>query len=300
MELQRLRGFYWTAQLGSVSGAAQMLHLSQSAVSHQLRALEAELGAKLYVRSGRDGITLTPDGERLVRYARQVVHAVDDLRSEFAETRGTPGGTVRIAAFRGIATHSLPAIVKRFRSSYPQVRLVISSRALDTAILSLVAGGEVDLGITASWNRFGGLHYLEYVSHEMYACTATDHPWAGRSESLTLEEIAGQPLVLYDQGTAIRMRIDRVFARHDLQPEVPISVGGSQALLEFVKIGLGVGIVSGLVAGQKRNPGLATIPVTALFGKLGYGFVFPRGRFLSAAVRAFMESAGVASDRIPG
>ncbi|MEN8008661.1 MAG: LysR family transcriptional regulator, partial [Candidatus Krumholzibacteriota bacterium] len=265
MDLQRLRGFYWTAQLGSVSGAAQMINVSQSAISHQLRSLEEELGTKLYERSRR-GIVLTTDGERLVRYARLVVHTVDDLQSEFSEIQGRPHGTVRIAAFRGIATHSLPAIVKRFHQAHPRVRLDISSRAFDSGTLQQVADGQADLGITASWNEFGDLRYLEYTSFDMFACTCADHPWAGRTEPLTLAELAAKPLVLYEKGTAIRQRLDRVFDQESLQPQVPISVGGSQALLEFVKIGLGVGIVSGLVAGPERDPDLHVIPVSELFG----------------------------------
>jgi DNA-binding transcriptional LysR family regulator len=298
MDLQKLRGFYWAAQLGSVSGAAQMMHVTQSAISHQLRSLEEELGAKLYERF-RHGITLTPDGERLVLYARKVVHSVDDLQSEFAENRGQPYGTVRLAAFRGIATHSLPAIVKHFYDRHPNVRLVISSRAFDAATLNMIAGGQADLGITASWNEFGGMHYLEYVSYDVFACTRKDHPWVDRTEPLTLEELSRQPLLMYEQGTAIRNRLDQVFARHELKPEVPISVGGSQALLEFVKIGLGVGIVSGLVAGREDDPELNVIPVSHLFGNLGYGFVLPRGRYLSAAAQAFLESAGIAREFLP-
>lgn len=298
MDLQRLRGFYWTAQLGTVSGAAQMIHVTQSAISHQLRSLEAELGTKLYKRS-RSGVTLTPDGERLVKYARKVIHAVDDLKSDFAESRDRPHGTVRIAAFRGIATHSLPAIVKLFHDRHPHVRLVISSRAFDTATLNLITAGEADLGITASWNEFGGMHYLEYVSYDVFACTSRDHPWAGRTEPVTLEELSREPLLMYEKGTAIRTRLDQVFARHDLKPEIPISVGGSQALLEFVKIGLGVGIVSGLVAGREHDPDLNVMPVSDLFGNLGYGFVLPRGRFLTSAAQAFLESAGIAPEFLP-
>lgn len=298
MDLQRLRGFYWTAQLGSVSGAAQMIHVTQSAISHQLRSLETELGVKLYERA-RHGVNLTPDGERLVKYARKVVHAVDDLKSDFAESSGHLFGTVRIAAFRGIATHSLPAIVKHFHDRHPSVRLVISSRAFDAVTLKLISGGEADLGITASWNEFRGMHYLEYVSYDVFACTRRDHPWAGRTEPLTLGELAREPLLMYEKGTAIRSRLDQVFTRNDLKPEVPISVGGSQALLEFVKIGLGVGIVSGLVTGREQDPDLNVIPVSHLFGNLGYGFVLPRGRFLSSAAQAFLESAGIAPEFLP-
>lgn len=299
MDLQRLRGFYWTGQLGSVSGAAQMIHVSQSAISHQLRSLEEELGAKLYQRTRR-GIALTPDGVRLMEYARRVVHAVDDLQSDFADMPGRPRGTIRIAAFRGIATHTLPAITQRFHAAHPDVRLVISSRAFDAILLDMVVRGEADLGAVASWNDFRGLRYLEFASYDMVACTAPDHPWVGRSEPLTLEELARESLVLYEPGTAIRNRLDQIFNRSALRPEVAVSVGGSQALLEFVKIGLGVGLVSTLVAAPGRDPALHVLPVSDLLGKLGYGFVLPRGRYVSLTVRAFLASAGIVTERTAG
>lgn len=296
MDLQRLRGFYWTAQLGSVTAAAQMIHVSQSAISHQLRSLETELGAKLYERTRR-GIALTPDGVRLMEYARRVVQAVDDLESDFADQSGRPRGTIRIAAFRGIATHVLPAMTQRFHAAYPDVRLIIASRAVDTNLLDMVTRGEVDLGAVASWNHFRDMHYLEFASYDMVVCTASDHPWANRTDPPTLEELAREPLVLYEPGTAIRNRLEQIFHRHDLRPDVAVSVGGSQALLEFVKIGLGVGLVSSLVAAPGRDPDLHVLPVSDLFGKLGYGFVLPRGRYVSVTLQAFLASAGVSSER---
>lgn len=293
MDLRKLKGFYWSAQLGSVSGAAQMTHVSQSAISHQLKSLEAELGVKLYHRAGR-GITLSSEGQRLLVYARQVVHAVEDLQGEFAEVGGQPRGTIRIAAFRGMATFSLPEITRHFLARHPQVGLSIASRAFDSDILKLVTQGQADLGITASWNDFQGVDYRPFLSFKMFVCTAEDHPWGLRQEPLTLKELATQPLILYEEGTAIRDRLDQVFSLNNLQPTVPIAVGGSQALLEFVKIGLGVGIVSGLVIDTARTLGLHAIDVTDLFGQLGYGFVLPRGRYVTAATRAFLESAGAA------
>lgn len=298
MDLQKLRGFYWTAHFGSVSSAARMIHISQSAVSHQLKSLEAELGAKLYERTRR-GITLTPEGERLLEYARTVIQVVEDLCHEFDDLRGRPAGLVRLAAFRGITTYSLPDIVQRFNTAHPLVRLRITSKIRDSEILDLTRAGEVDLGVTSSWNDFTGLAFLPYADFDMYACTARDHPWAERRERLTLGDLAGQPLLLYEQGTAIRARIDQIFASHGVVPDVTVEAGGSQALVEYVKRGLGVGIVSGLVLDDGRDPDLHTIPITDLFGELGYGFVARAGRYLPRAVRAFLETAGVDPRRLP-
>jgi DNA-binding transcriptional LysR family regulator len=280
-----------------VSAAARKLHVSQSAVSHQLRSLEEELGAKLYERVHR-GIRLTAAGELLLGHARTVIQSVEDLQEEFADLRGQPRGTLRLAPFRGIAVFSLPDIVQRYHARYPRVRLVVSSKSFDREILHLTEAGEVDLGITASWNEFGALEYLEYVSYEMYACMSYEHPWVGRTEALTLADLAEQNLLLYEQGTAIRAHIDRVFARRDIRPEVTVEAAGSHALVEYARRGLGVGVISGLVMEGGRDPALHTIPVTDLFGRLGYGFVLRPRHHLPAAARALLEVAGVAPERL--
>jgi LysR family cys regulon transcriptional activator len=298
VDLQKLRGFYWTAHYGSISRAARRIHVSQSAVSHQLKALETELGARLHERTRR-GVTLTPEGELLLGYAHDVVRCVEDLQQEFADRRGRPTGTVSLAAFRGITVYTLPDIVHRFHTLYPEVRLVVSSKSLDSEILRLTAAGDVDLGITSSWNEFADLDYLESATYEMYACTARNHPWVGQVDRLSLQDLAEHPLLLYEQGTAIRTRIDTVFSRHDIEPDVVLEAGGWRALIEYVKRGLGVGIVSGLVLAESRDPDLCLFPVSRLFGRLGYGFVMRTGHYLSSAVRAFLDVAGVSADRLP-
>ncbi len=297
MDLQKLRGFYWTARLGRVSAAAEKLHLSQSAISHQLKALEETLGAKLYERTGR-GIVPTAEGERLYTHARTVLHALDDLRAEFDDLQARPRGRLRLAAFRGIAVFTLPDIVQRYHARHPEVRLVVSAVNADREILRRVADGEVDLGVCTAWNDFEGLDYLEFASYDMYACVARDHPWAARPEPPTLADLAAQPLLLYERGTAIRDRIDRRFEAAGLHPRVAIEACGANALLAYARRGLGVGLVSGLVPEARDDDTLRTIPATDLFGALGYGFVLRTGRYRTAATRAFLEEAGVPLDSL--
>jgi DNA-binding transcriptional LysR family regulator len=298
MEIQKLRGFYWAIQCLSFSEAAEKIHVSQSAISHQVKALEEELGVKLYERVGR-GIVPTPEGERLAHYARRILHAMDDLKSEFAELSGHPHGTIRVAAIRGMVMFHLPWIIKRFRVMHPEVRLSVSSTSIDTEILKRVGSGEADIGITSSWNEFEDVEYFETCSYDMYVCIPLDHEWVGRRTGLSLNEIVEQPLILYEKGTAERRRIDQVFARHGLQPDVRIEVGGPVALKEYVRTGLGITILSGLIFSQDHSDVIHTIPVSDLFGELGYGLVLRKGRYVSTAVREFMRAAGVAQDKIP-
>lgn len=298
MEINKLRGFFWAIQCRSLSEAAQKIHVTQSAISQQVKSLETELGTKLYERSGR-GIVPTPEGERLIHYARQILNSVDDLESEFAELSARPRGTIRLASFRGIATYQLPWIIKRFRRKHPEVKLSVASKTYDTEILAAVASGEVEVGITSSWNDFVDVEYFEILTYDMFVCTPLKHPWVGQCKRLSLNEIAEQPLILYEKGTSIRHHIDTIFAEHGLDPDVFIEVGGFQALKEYVRIGLGASIISGLMIADGSPDTIHAIPVTHLFGTLGYGLVLRRGRYVGAALREFMVSAGVAPERIP-
>jgi DNA-binding transcriptional LysR family regulator len=125
------------------------------------------------------------------------------------------------------------------------------------------------------------------------------HPWVQRREPLSLNEIAENPLILYEQGTSIRGHIDEVFGAHGLHPDISIEVAGFLAVREYVRIGLGISIVSGLMFSGQQADVIHAIPVTELFGKIGYGIVLRKGRYLSSAVREFMRSAGVTEDRLP-
>jgi LysR family cys regulon transcriptional activator len=297
LDLQKLRGFYWAIQRLSFSEAAQKIHVSQSAVSHQVKSLEEELGVKLYERRGR-GIVATPEGERLARYAQRILNDVDDLQAEFAELSARPHGTIRISAFRGIAMFQLPWIIRRFRRAHPEVRLTVASATYDHEIIAAVAGGTADIGFASSWNNFSDVDYFEILNYDMYVCTPLNHPWVERREPLTLNEITEQPLILHEAGTSIRRRIDEVFAQHGLAPDVAIEVGGFLALQEYVRIGLGLSIISGLMIAGHRPDVIHALPATDLFGRVGYGVVLRKGRYISSAVREFIRAAGVPDARI--
>jgi LysR family cys regulon transcriptional activator len=298
LEIQKLRGFYWAVQCRSFSEAAKKIHVTQSAVSQQVKSLEEELGVKLYERVGR-GIVPTQEGERLIHYARLILNSMDDLESEFAELSARPHGTIHIAAFRGIAMHQLPWAIKRFRRKHPEVKLVVSSEVYDTAIMQAVSSGQAEIGFTSSWNDFTDVQYFEILTYSVYVCTPLNHPWVGTRGRLSLNEIAEEPLILYEKGTSIRSHIDDVFAAHGLSPDESIEVGGFLALKEYVRIGLGISISSGLMISEHEPDVIHTIDVTNLFGKLGYGIVLRKGRYVSSAVREFMHAAGVSHDQIP-
>ena len=291
MELQTLRGFYWAGVHGSFSKAGKVLNIGQSAVSHQVKVLEEELQVKLYEREGR-GITLTPAGKILMAYIDIILQTLDNIETHFAELSGALEGTVTMAAYRGIMQYKLPQIVQGFKKKNPEIRLVILNKPLDTEILDMVSGGDVDFGITSSWNDFMDLSFYEVWSYDMFLCVPENHRLAGRRR-VGLKEIVREPLILYEQENSIRRRIENVFRENNLSYNFVIETGGATVIQEYVKIGQGISIVSGLVTEATEDPSLSYIPVTEHFGKLGYGIVLKKRKYLSLPVRKFLQEVGL-------
>jgi DNA-binding transcriptional LysR family regulator len=186
----------------------------------------------------------------------------------------------------------LPRIVQAFKRKNPEVQLVILNRPLDTQILNMVSAGDVDFGITSSWNDFQDLSFYEVWSYDMFLCVPANHRLAGR-RTVALKEIVRDPLILYEKENSIRKKVEAVFKENNLSYFFEIETGGAMVILEFVKIGEGTSIVSGLVTEGTEEPALSYIPITEHFGKLGYGVVLKKRKYLSLPVRKFLQAVGV-------
>jgi len=290
MQLQQLAGFYWSGRYCSFSLAAKRLNLGQSAISHQVKALEEQLGVKLYERVGR-GIRLTPDGEILFEYAATIIQKLDDIEAHFAELAHKGSKRIELAAYRGYTMYKLPRCVEIFKRTYPEVQVSILNRILDTDILNLVLSGEIDFGITASWNDFTGMDFFPIAQYGMFLCTPPDHAFA-KKKKVNLREIAKEPLILYERQNSIRRKIDETFEKLGIWHNVIIETGGAEVIKEYVKHGLGISIISGLSLAPQDVELMYTIPVSEYFGELGYGVTIRKGKYLTSAAKEFLKILG--------
>jgi DNA-binding transcriptional LysR family regulator len=291
MELQTLRGFYWAGVYGSFSKAGKTLNLGQSAISHQVKSLEEELRVKLYQREGR-GISLTPAGKILMAYVDIILQTLDNMETHFADLSVSSEGTVTLAAYRAIMQYKLPQIVQNFKKENPDIRLVIMQKPLDSEVLEMVSSGDIDFGITSSWNDFTDISFFEVWKYDTFLCVPVNHRLAGR-RTVALTEIAREPLILYQRENSIRRRIEKVFKESNLSYNIAIETGGATVIQEYVKVGQGISIVSGLVTEATQDESLYYVPVTEHFGKLGYGVAVKKRKYLSLPVRKFLQEIGL-------
>jgi DNA-binding transcriptional LysR family regulator len=256
MTPEQLITFAAVAEHLNISRAALALHLSQPAVSGQLRLLQEEFGEPLYLRDGR-GVRLTPTGEQLAGYAARLRDTWRDALAFRDALRGLERGTLRIGATTTPASYRLPYLVAQFHGRYPEVKLETSS-GNTTDVVGML--GEVDIAL------------IEGPVGEQLPPDTAVHPWhqdeivaivprghalaqplpdaplatAEAMPSITVDALAEWPLVLREDGSGVRQVVERAFARAGVRMRVGLEIAGVEGVKEAVRAGMGIGFVSAM------------------------------------------------------
>lgn len=243
IKLSQLRALVVVAEYGNFSEAALHLEVSQSAVSHAIATLEDELGVVLFTR-GRHGATLTPIGERILGHARQMLQLLETIVKEANLDKGLQGGSVRIACFRSVATHVLPAVIAQFRSRFPKIALTITEHPSVLFVEQALREGRADIGFThlptsdefETWEILRD-EYIVLLPPTLKLQTA----------QLTWEELAASPLIFSSTNDCYTL-ICKYLALMKFPTNIAYNVNESSTMVGMVKQGLGAAIVARLAA----------------------------------------------------
>src|SRR6185369_13580491 len=178
LEVKHLKLVQAIQQERSITNAGARLHLTQSAVSHQLKEIEDRLGTPLFVRTRRD-VSLTRPGERLLNSASVVLNELQRAEEDIAEIAGAPRGAVRISTQCYTAYHWLPSFVKRYSAKYPQIAVEINVDATYRAVEAVLEGA-LDLALTNDKKEHERLRYWPIFDDELVAILPANHPLAQR------------------------------------------------------------------------------------------------------------------------
>jgi DNA-binding transcriptional LysR family regulator len=252
MNLPQLRAFAAVAETGKVTDAAADLGVSQSAVSHALASIEAELGLRLIVRD-RAGSTLTDAGAALLPHARAALDAASRLTDEAAALAGLHRGRLRIGAFP-TACQLLPPVIRAFRRRFPAVEVVLLEGS-DQEVSEWIATGITDLGVVIGPRS--GLPGVSLASDEMLAALPADHPLAGQAD-IAVADLADDPFLLSAGGCETLIR--QIHSQAGVPFAPAQSIREMTTLLAMVREGLGVSIVPELALRSGRR-GLAAAPL---------------------------------------
>lgn len=270
IKLSQLRALVAVAEQGNFSEAALALEISQSAVSHAIAALEAELGVLLFSR-GRQGAHLTPVGEQVMAHARQVLEHVEEMFKTAHLTRGLQGGQVRIASFRSVATHVLPKVIVQFQQQFPEIAVSVTDYDDYPGVEQALREGRADVGFTL-FPTSKDFETWELFQDEYLALLPTT--FEPQAEQLTWEELAAYPLIMHSDNVSCSLLIQDHCAAYGHVLKVGYRVRADSTMVGMVVQGLGAAIL----------PRLAAEPIPA--GVKVYSLPVPLFRVIGVTVLA--------------
>lgn len=249
MTADQLITFAAVAERLNISRAADALHLSQPAVSGQLRLLQDEFGEPLYRRDGR-GIRLTPSGAQLAEYAIKLRDTFRQAHAYRDALRGVARGTLRIGASTTIASYLLPYLIAEFQRRYPEVEIQTAGGNTGeiVAMLPSLDIGMIEGPVGADLPEGTGVRV--WREDEIVAIAPRGHPLAERASrpgaAPTLAEVAAYPLVMREEGSGVRQFLEQSFEAAGVAMQVALAVAGVEGVKEAVRAGMGVGFVSAM------------------------------------------------------
>ncbi len=265
MKLQQLKYIWEVARNDlNVSATAQTLYTSQPGVSKQIRLLEDELGVEVFARSGKHLTHITPAGEKIIELAGEILNQTQNIKRIAKEFSDEKKGALDIATTHTQARYALPNIIHDFIADYPDVGLHMH-QGTPMQIAEMANDGVVDFAIaTEALELFGNLIMLPCYTWNRSVVVPKDHPLASVS-SLTLEELAKQPIVTYVFGFTGRSQLDESFHAAGLEANVVFTAADSDVIKTYVRLGLGVGIVASMAYDENLDSDLVAIDASHLF-----------------------------------
>jgi DNA-binding transcriptional LysR family regulator len=287
MNLHQLEIFRAVAERGSVSRAAEALFLSQPGVSLQIKALEKSLGLHLFEKHGRS-LRLTEAGHELLKYSERIFALLDETRQVMEELGGAKRGTVKVAASTTAGIYVVPPALGAFHRANPQVKLTLDVVNRITAQERLL-NDEVDLAVMGLIEHPQDLEVAAFAPNELVVIAAPDHPLTRRRQ-IPLEALAGETLLLREQGSGTRTDVEALLAQRGINVSVMMELRSSGAIKQAVTAGLGVAVMPlGALELELLTQRVAVLDVVGFPVMRSWSLARRPGRRLSAAAEALWQ-----------
>ncbi|WP_374620424.1 LysR substrate-binding domain-containing protein [Pandoraea sp.] len=281
MRITQLRSFHAVAHHGSVTRAAQALHVSQPTMTTQIRALEETYGVELFYRHGR-GLTLTPTGKSLYAVSLRIFSDEAEALGLLKEHGGLRTGELRLGA---VGPHHAMEIVAAFQPRYPGIRISMRPGNSEEMIESLLAY-RTDVAVLARYHDDTRLHAVPYRTHPVVLLVPRAHPFA-RRRSVKLAALANEPILMREPGSTTRHALEAALHAAGVTPNVTMEIGSREAIREAVILGLGIAAVSA----REHTPDarLATVSISDARVETTTAVVCLEARRESRAIAAFLD-----------
>lgn len=284
--LRQLQVFEAAARLGGYTRAAEALHLTQPAVSMQIRQLEAQAGMPLFDQIGKK-IHLTDAGRTLYRHAQLILAQAGEAQQELEEMRGVRRGQLNITV-ASTANYFAPRLLAAFCQRHPEVKvsLDVSNRE---QILGMLAEADRDLAIMGRPPESSDLVAHPFMENPLVVIAAPDHPLAGTTR-IPLARLEAETFISREAGSGTRMAAERFFEEAGARLTTVMEMSSNEAIKQAVQAGLGLGVVSIHTLEMERMLGRLAVLDVVGFPVMRYWYVVHRpGKRFSSVARAFLD-----------
>lgn len=260
VQFQQLQYFVAVAETRHFTRAAELVHVAQPSLSQQIRSLERELGADLFLRA-RGNITLTDAGEALLPLARRILADADTARHEVQELAQLRGGRVRLGATPSVCTGLLPDVLRAFHDRYPGIRLLIEEGGSHDLVRELARGAlDLALVVLPLPTPSPALTTVELLREDLVVVSSPESPAPGRGRTVRIPDLEGERMVMFRHGYDLRELTVAACRAEGFEPDFAVEGGEMDAVLGFVRSGLGLAVVPRMVA-TRSGRGLRVTPL---------------------------------------
>ena len=287
MQIETLKVFCDLVESKSFSRAAIRNYITQSAVSQQVKNLEARFETQLLRRDGRS-VTATAAGRKFYENARAILDKFEHLQQEMKSAGQGIAGSIRVATIYSVGIYEMSVVVKSFLRIYPKVNLHVEY-SKGAQVYEDCLHGVIDLGIVPYPEARKGLRIIPLPADKLVLICAPEHPLAQR-RYIDIKELNEQNFIAFEKGLASQRAIDRLLQEHEVRVKVVMEFDNIETIKRSVEIGAGVSIVPFLsVQKEVENDSLAQVHFTDKSFYRPLGIIVRRKQSLSRAARKFIE-----------
>ncbi len=286
IDSRQLRAFLALSRTGSFTLAAKELFLSQSAVSHSMKALETDVGCRLFDRMGKK-VLLTQAGEALLHHTEKILQEMATARAALEQLGKWGAGRLRLGTSPTACQYILPAVLRQFKESFPKCRIAVEPGDTLESI-EAIRNNRIDLAITLEPRHEEQFDFHPLFTDELTFLVGAMHSWA-REGHVVRQEIPKQSYVLYNKNSYTFRMVQDYFLQEDMVLNTVIELGSMEAIKELVKLGLGVGILTPWIAQKElQDKSLVSLPLGRRKLRRNWGVIHWRGRRLTLAEETFL------------
>ncbi|MCU0527367.1 MAG: LysR family transcriptional regulator [Elainella sp. Prado103] len=287
MTLRQLQVFEATARHGNLTRAAAELHLTQPTVSMQVKHLSKTVGLPLFEQLGKR-LYITEPGEALLKTCQEVFAQLEQLEMYLFELKGITQGRLRIAA-TGTSKYFIPKLLNPFCQQYSGINVALEMNS-HQMILNRLDQNLDDLYILSRLPDRPNLETVPFLCNPLVVVAPPDHPLSQTPSKLTLQDIANEPFVMRERGSATREASELLFRQQGISVRTQFELGSNEAIKQAVSQGLGLGILSWhSLIDQNSTPQLPILNVEHFPIHQQWYVLFRQDKVLSTVAKTFVE-----------